>query len=231
MYGLRACIATVLGLLAACAPAVAARDFAYLRDAGAVLREGAVVVDTRPVETCRELSLAGARCLPAEGFLGPNHGLLSERDLLWLLGTAGLSGDETVLVVGQDPAARDFVAALLYVAGQSRVRVLTEPMARLLESGAAAAPGRERGFTRETVFAAPMRDGLVVLREELRAMRPPPALLDGRPESEYWGATVRAARSPARRHQPARAAAARFPGSRGRGQTRAPGRPAGGLRA
>jgi thiosulfate/3-mercaptopyruvate sulfurtransferase len=190
----RAWTTIAYGLLAACAPAVAAQDFAYLRDAGAVLQEGAAVVDTRPVEACRERSLAGARCLPAEGFLGPNHRLPGERDLLWLLGSAGLRGDETVLVVGQDPAARDFVAGLLYVAGQSRVRVLTEPMARLLESGVAAAPGRERGFTRETVFEAPMRDRLVVLREELRAMRPLPALLDGRPESEYWGETVRAAR-------------------------------------
>jgi thiosulfate/3-mercaptopyruvate sulfurtransferase len=192
MYGLRACIATVLGLLAASGPAVAAQDFAYVREAGAVLREGAVVVDTRPAEVCGERSLSGARCLPAEAFLGPNHRLPSERDLLWLLGTAGLRGEETVLVVGQDPAARDFVAGLLYVAGQRQVRVLTEPVSRVLAGGAPAAPGRERAFTRETVFEAPMRDGLVVLRDELRRMQA--LLLDGRSEAEYWGETVRAAR-------------------------------------
>jgi thiosulfate/3-mercaptopyruvate sulfurtransferase len=98
-----------------------------------------------------------------------------------------------VLVAGQDAAARDFVAGLLYVAGQRSVRVLSEPVARLPEKDAG--PGRERGMIRETVFAAPMRDGMLVLRDELRAMRPQPMLLDGRTEGEYWGETARAARA------------------------------------
>ncbi len=168
----------------------AAEDFAYVRAA----EPGAVAVDTRPLAACREKSLAGARCLPAADFLGPHNRLPSARDLLWLLGAAGLSGGEPVLVVGQDAAARDFVAGLLYVAGQRSVRVLAEPVARLLEQGADAGPGRERGMARETVFTAPMRDGLLLLRDELRAQRPQPLLLDGRTEQEYWGETVRAAR-------------------------------------
>jgi thiosulfate/3-mercaptopyruvate sulfurtransferase len=170
-------------------PAQSAEDFAYVRAA----EPGAVVVDTRPLAACREKSLAGARCLPAADFLGPHNRLPSARDLLWLLGTAGLTGEETVLVAGQDAAARDFVAGLLYVAGQRSVRVLAEPVARLLEKNAG--PGRERGMVRETVFAAPMRDGMLVLRDELRAMRPQPMLLDGRTEGEYWGETARAARA------------------------------------
>ncbi|PWB45372.1 MAG: hypothetical protein C3F19_00005, partial [Rhodocyclales bacterium] len=182
-----ACLAALLFAL----PAHAAEDFAYVRSAAV---EGSVVVDTRPLAACREKSLAGARCLPAADFLGPHNRLPSARDLLWLLGTAGLSGEETVLVVGQDAVARDFVAGLLYVAGQRSVRVLSEPVGRLLEQGAAAGPGRERGMVREAVFAAPMRDGLLFLRDELRALRPQPQLLDGRTENEYWGETVRAAR-------------------------------------
>lgn len=182
-------LAVLLPLLSAL-PAQAAEDFAYVRAA----EPGAVVVDTRPLATCREKSLAGARCLPAADFLGPHKRLPSARDILWLLGTAGLSGDEQVLVVGQDAVARDFVAGLLHVAGQRSVRVLAEPVARVLEQGAAAGPGRERGMIRETVFAAPMRDGLLVLRDELRALRPQPMLRDGRTEGEYWGETVRAAR-------------------------------------
>jgi len=170
-------------------------DFAYVRDAATSLREGGVVVDTRPVEACKLRSLAGAICLPAADFLGPHRRLPGERDLLWLLGTAGLKGDETVLVVGQDATARDFVAGLLYLSGQRNLRVLTDPIGRLLQGGIATEAGRERGFTRKLVFEAPMRDELVVLRDELRTMNPSPMLLDGRAEAEYWGEVARSTRS------------------------------------
>lgn len=167
----------------------AAADFTYVRTFS--LTDGEAIVDVRALAACREKSLAGARCLPADDFLGPQRRLPSARDLLWLLGTAGLSGEEGVLIVGQDATARDFVAGLLHVAGQRSVRVLTEPVGRLLESGAAAGPGRERGMIREAVFAAPMRDNLLLLRDELRdelrALRPQPPLLDGRSDTEYWG--------------------------------------------
>lgn len=190
----------LLALSALARPAPAVDDFAYVRSlADAADRDAAVVVDTRALADCRVRSLAGARCLPADDLLGPQRRLASTRDLLWLLGTMGLSGRETVIVVGQDAVSRDFVAGLLYVAGQRRVRILAEPVARLLGTGAAAAPGRERGMVRETVFEAPMRDGLWVLRDELRdALRlagPAPTLLDGRAEGEYWGETARASRT------------------------------------
>lgn len=179
-------------LLTWVAPAYAAADFIYVRSAD---RDPAtVVVDTRPAEACKQRSLAGARCLPAAIFLSTHRRLPGERDLLWLLGTAGLKGDETVLVVGQDATDRDFVAGLLYMAGQRRLQVLTEPVGRLLESGKTG-PGRERSFAREVVFEAPMRDGLVVLRDELLAMNPQPMLLDGRAENEYWGEVARGART------------------------------------
>ena len=196
-----AVLAVVLLALSALArPAQAADDFAYVRSlADAVDRDTAVVVDTRALADCRARSLAGARCLPADDLLGPQRRLPSARDLLWLLGTAGLSGHETVIVVGQDATSRDFVAGLLYLAGQRQVHILAEPVARLLGAGAAAAPGRERGMVRETVFEAPMRDGLWVLRDELRdALRsagPAPTLLDGRADGEYWGETARAPRT------------------------------------
>lgn len=182
-------------LLAAGGQARATDDFIYVRDAAAQLRAGSVVVDTRPLEACKLRSVAGAICLPADDFLGPQRRLPTERDLLWLLGTAGIAGDEMVLVVGQDATARDFVAGLLYITGQRRVRVLTEPVGKLLESGIETGPGRERSFVREHVYQAAMRDGVVVLRDELRVMRPAPVVLDGRTEAEYWGEVARSPRS------------------------------------
>lgn len=175
-------------------PAYAAQDFAYVRSTADALN-GSIVLDVRALDDCRKRSLAGARCLPANDFLGPHRRLPSPRDLLWLLGTAGLNGKEAVLVVGQDATARDFVAGLLYVAGQRHVQALSEPITRALESGAASEPGRERGMVREVVFEMPMRDEVLVLRDEITAMHPWPLLLDGRTESEYWGEVVRAARS------------------------------------
>ena len=182
-----------LALMCAAAAAGAAEDFAYVRAVPA--EAGLVVIDARPAADCAAKSPPGARGLPAADFLGPHNRLPNARDLLWLLGTAGLTGDEEVLVVGAEAQALDFVAGLLHVAGQRRVRVLAEPVGRLLAENAA--PGRGRGMIREAVFAAPMRDGLLLLRDELRdelrAMKAP--LLDGRTQEEYWGETARAARA------------------------------------
>lgn len=181
-------------LLALASPLRAAGDFAYVRASRPALDAGAVVIDARPLDACTQRSFAGARCLAAAEFLGPHRRLAGYRDILWLLGTAGLRGNETVLVVGQDPLERDFVAGLLHLAGQARVLILTAPATRELAGGIPAAPGVARSFTREAVFEAPMRDTLVVLGRELRGMQPAPLLLDGRSAEEYWGETVRAAR-------------------------------------
>lgn len=151
------------------APAWAGGDFAYTRKVGA----GETVIDSRPLADCKRASLAGARCLPAEEFLDPQRRLPSERDILWLLGTAGLAGSETALVVGQDATARDFVAGLLYLAGQKSVRILSGPMPRL---DGRAAGGQERGMVRSAVWTAPMRDGLWVLGTDI--VRDKPTLVD-----------------------------------------------------
>jgi len=207
-------------LLSSLAVPAAGADFDYLRALPPATAGDHVVVDTRPLAQCRERSLAGARCLPADDLLGPQRRLPAARDLLWLLGTAGLSGHETVLVVGQDPTARDFVAGVLHVAGQRRVRILAEPVARVLSGGAPAVAGRERGLVREAVFEAPMRDRLLVLRDELRAMRPAPVLLDGRSDREYWGEVPRAVRTghlPGAISLPAQQLRATFDAADGRG--------------
>ncbi len=153
----------VLALLAA--PAWAASDFAYTQKVGA----GATVIDSRPLADCKRASLPGARCLPAEELLDPQRRLPSERDILWLLGTAGLAGSEAALVIGQDATARDFVAGLLYLAGQKSVRVLSGPLPRL---NGRAAGGRERGMVRSAVWTAPMRDDLWVLGADILRDKP-----------------------------------------------------------
>lgn len=195
-------ILAALGASAGAAFLAASADeadaIAYVGDPRPALRDGAVPIDARALEACRTQSLAGARCLPASDFLGPHRRLASERDILWLLGTAGLAGDEHVLVVGNEPRQRDFVAGVLYLAGQRRISVLTQPVARGAGLDAESlAPGEERATTRRQVFRAPMRDGLVVLRDELAAMvrrSASPGVLDGRSETEYWGETVRGLR-------------------------------------
>lgn len=194
-------------------PAWAGGDgaIAYTADPGQALKEGAVPIDARALSACRARSLPGARCLPAADFLGPHGRLASIRDMLWLIGAAGLSGNEHVLVIGNAPRERDFVAGILYLAGQKKISILTQPVARGggLDKDALV-PGEERAATRQAVFQAPMRDDLIVLRGELAsAMRRgnPPVLLDGRTDEEYWGKTVRGLRGghiPGAQHVPAR---------------------------
>lgn len=175
----------------------AAADFRYV-DTSAATDPRLSLVDTRPESSCRAATVSGAICLPTEAFFGPHRRLASVRDISWVLGSAGLSGDEPVLVLGTDPVRRDAVAALLYLAGQDQVSVLNAPMDVLLRDGdSEPAPGRARGILRDPIHAGPWREQLILLRDELadaidgeRIVR----LLDGRPLDEYWGERIRARR-------------------------------------
>lgn len=167
-------------------------DYVTTRDAAAD-----VVVDTRPASACAASSLPRARCLPAEDFLGPHRRLANFSGVLWLLGTAGLTGDEHVLVVGDAGTDKEFVAGLLYLTGQRRVSLQTQPLSAKQQAGDNRSPGRARAMTRQTVYQASMRDDSILLRSELLRLLDgahPPPLLDGRSEAEYWGETIRAQR-------------------------------------
>ena len=172
-----------------------------------------VVVDSRPASACATSSLPGARCLPAEDFLGPHRRMANISGMLWVLGSAGLTGDEHVLVVGDAGQDKEFVAGLLYLAGQRRVSLQTRPLAELQQAVDGPPPGRARAMTRLAVFQAPMRDDSIVLRNELRKLMQTaqtPVLLDGRSEAEFWGERIRAQRGghlPGAQHFPARALA------------------------
>lgn len=154
-----------------------------------------IILDVRSQEACSDRSLAGARCLPAAGILGPNRRLPNISGLLWLLGTAGLDGDEHVVVAGDKDDDKAFVAGLLYLAGQKQLTVMTARLSDLVPADAK--PGLSRSKTREEVYQAEMRSGRVILRRELSqaiSANRPPAILDVRSESEYWGGTLRGQR-------------------------------------
>lgn len=172
----------------------AAATLDFVKDAAAL--RGATVVDARAQSACLQRSIRGAHCLPAADFLGPHGRLASFRQIAWLLGTAGLSGDEHVLVAGDDPVERDFVAGMLYLCGQRKVSILTVP----ISSGAGLAadrmgPGEPRGMTQRPIYGGTVRGDEIVLRTELAAALAsarPPHPLDGRTEAEFWGERIRA---------------------------------------
>jgi len=117
---------------------------------------------------CQKRSIAGAHCLPANDLHGPGGELASFADIFWALGTAGISGRETILVTGERPGDRDFVAGLLYLCGQARVEILNTPIETVLRQGLRpTGQGRPRGILRHPVYDASMRDQLIVLPAEL----------------------------------------------------------------
>ena len=112
------------------------------------------VIDIRNIKSCLAGSLPHARCLPVGHFIDPTGKVIGFHALRWLLGTVGLKGDETILVIGDDREDTQRVGALLHRAGQHRVRMFDKPF-----SAAASAPsGAPRSLSRETVFTAPMRE-------------------------------------------------------------------------
>ncbi|MBZ0093141.1 MAG: rhodanese-like domain-containing protein [Sulfuricellaceae bacterium] len=186
----------VLGLLPV-TESRASDAFGYIGNA-ARLPSGTTIVDARPEQACLRRTVRGARCLPAADFLGPHGRLASFREIYWLLGTAGLSEKAPVLVVGDDPSGRDFVAGMLYLCGQFRVSILTVPVS----AGAGLSQdqmgqGIGRGMTRHPIYQGAVRENRIVLRGELAqelAAAHPPLVLDGRNEDEYWGERIRAMR-------------------------------------
>lgn len=128
------------------------------------LPDRARIVDIRTEEACAKATLEGARCLPAdEVFAGDGAAPVSFHALRWLLGTIGLSGDETVAIHPADDPRAGAVAALIHLAGQREV---------VLFAGDAAttARGETRSFSREVIFTAPMRTRAM----RLDADAPPP---------------------------------------------------------
>lgn len=164
------------------------------------------IIDTRPLRSCRRATLQNVSCLPVEDVLAPQRRLANWSGILWLLGSAGLSGQEHVLIIGEKPQRRDFLAGLLVLAGQQSVSVVEQPMSELLAASDESFSGAPRATTRTRVYTAPMRSELIVLRNELKSLvTGNTLLLDGRSEAEYYGVAIRANRGghiPGATHSP-----------------------------
>jgi len=192
----RLLLAATLGIVAQ--GSAHGENFAYTADARELIGH-ATVVDARSLAACLHRSVANARCLPASDFLGPHGRLAAFTDIYWLLGTAGIAAKDAVLVVGDNPWERDFVAGMLYLSGQAAVTVLNRP----ISDGAGLpvsrlGPGTARGMLRQPIYEGTVRADAMVLRSELAAELQrghSPTLVDGRPESAYWGETIRASRA------------------------------------
>lgn len=180
--GRRWILAWLFSSMAALLPSMTSASISYTNQP----LSDAVVIDARPQAACQQGSLPGARCLPAASLIGGDGQLIGAKVLLWRLGTLGLSGHESVLVVGEDAPTRDMVAGVLHLAGISEVAILVRPLSRLV----ARTPGRVAGTFRTTVFVAPMRDEhLVFGREIAQALGDPrtdAVIVDGRSTEAFW---------------------------------------------
>ena len=167
---------------------------------------GSTVIDSRASAVCEAATLKNARCLPADDFLGPHKRLANISGMLWLLGTAGLTGSEHVLVIGDESQKKEFLAGLLYIAGQNKITVLSPAVTSLQTNNRE--PGERRSKTRESVYQATMRSEAILLRTDLIRLlqsESAPRILDGRREMEYLGLEARAPRGghlPGAQHLP-----------------------------
>lgn len=191
--------------------ALAADDFTYLETIDDLSLQDWTIIDTRDAGACTSKTLAGARCLPVNDFMGPHDRMAGFADIAWLLGTAGIDGSEQVLIVGQQPSQRDFVAGVLHVMGQRQIAILRQPVAKLVSANlASVAGGILRSKTRLKVYMAPARSEHVIFARELDQRIVGAGgvkLLDGRSEAEYWGKKVRTTRGghlPGADHLPAK---------------------------
>lgn len=117
-----------------------------------------ILIDVGALDSCREASLPGAKCIPLDKMLGRNGRLANLRDIRWLLGTAGLTGAETIAIFSradQDSRAdkeRDAATGIFFLAGQRKVlRLGNIPMQAL------SAKGAETALSRVSFYSAIVR--------------------------------------------------------------------------
>jgi thiosulfate/3-mercaptopyruvate sulfurtransferase len=153
-----------------------------------------IILDTRPLSSCKQSTLSGAYCLPVEEFVAPQRRMANWSGMLWLLGTVGLTGNEHVLIIGEKLNRQHILGGLLALAGQRKVSIVNQPLSALTTNHTVSS-GRQRSTTRVEVYTAPMRSDLILLRDKLlKDLLENPVILDGRTEAEYHGTNIRAQR-------------------------------------
>ena len=114
------------------------------------LHREAVVVDARPGPECLKATIPGALCLSLDNVLNVKGRLANIRDIRWLLGSFGLSGNEYVVIFADEAVRRDGMATILYLAGQARVSRLDQGVAvELVGRGRSGALSREVSFSKK----------------------------------------------------------------------------------
>ena len=116
------------------------------------LHREAVVVDARPGPECLKATIPGALCLSLDNVLNVKGRLANMRDIRWLLGSFGLSGNEYVVIFADEAVRRDGMATILYLAGQAQVSRLDEGVEVELVGR-----GRSGALSRETPFSQKVR--------------------------------------------------------------------------
>ena len=153
------------------------------------------IVDVRPLNACSHASLTDSRCIPVEDLFAPNGRLANWSGIRWALGSAGLSGTEHLLLVGEQPRRRLTMAGLLLLAGQQQISILEAPVSKYLAATVETAPGTARATVRTEVYTAAMRSELILLRDDVvRLINTDTVFLDGRTEAEFFASRIRAAR-------------------------------------
>lgn len=147
----------------------AVANIGTLKDVSKSRLQQMVLIDARPLDICLSSSVSGARCLSANTFQSKMGELASFRDIVWALGTAHLSASDEILIFADAPRQRDAIAGILFLSGHQQIWYwpgTTKQLQRLLGG----APGQGRGLTRSKIYAARMRDHLIVLDDELEAL-------------------------------------------------------------
>lgn len=159
------------------------------------------IIDVRRESICKKKSISTAVCVPPEHIVADNNRLANFSGLFWTLGTLGLTGDETVYIIGDKDHRKRFIAGWFLISGQREIRIVSEPVSAVLDSssnvglsiGIPVLPAK----TRKKVFSALPRTDRILTRSEVVAaltLPEPSTLIDGRTEAEYWGRAVKSIR-------------------------------------
>lgn len=129
-----------------------------------------VLLDARNLKTCQAISVAGAKCLPANTFHSKQGDLASFYDIGWVFGTANLKETDDVLVFADQPQDRNALAGLLFLAGHHKVSYWSGKVSEL-QHLLGKAGGQSRGILRTRIYQGIMRDHYIVFPNEFEKLK------------------------------------------------------------